>query len=170
MKTLTKKCAWFVIGAFAAALVSSAADSAATNVPPTAPIVLSENTITNLVVIDPTNAAEYAELKTKEASLMAQQHELEQKIFKVFRSLHVSQEEAKKGDQELVEMARDIAKKQAELEKRTAEKYPELGKQAQERDVMTKEHASMRQQLREVRKRMDIIEGRLPAEVKTAKP
>lgn len=169
MMTLTKKCAFLAAGILAMSLAAHAADPAPANVPAT-PVSRPENIVTNLVVINPTNAAEFAALRLKEASLVANQHELELKIFKVFRTLHAAREEASKGDAELVELSREIARKQAELAKRTAEKYPEIGKQSQERDVMTKEHSKLGEQLRDVRKRMDVIQGLLPAEKKPDAP
>ena len=162
MKNLTRKCALVAAGILVVSPVSHAAE--------TTPVFLPENTVTNHIVIAPTNAAEFAELKAKEADLVAQQHALEQKIFKVFRSLHVAREETVKDDKELIELAREIARKQAELEKRTAEKYPQLGKQTQERDSLTKEHSTLGEQLRDIRKRMDVIQGLLPADEKTTPP
>lgn len=134
------------------------------------PATMDVHTVTNLVVINPANAAEFAELRAKELSLVAEQHALELKIFKVFRTLGVARESALKGDQELVELAREIARKQAELEKRTAEKYPEIGKQSTERDTLTKEHSTLAEQLRDVRKRISVIQGLLPAEEKPSAP
>lgn len=127
-------------------------------------------TVTNHIVIDPADAAELSALRSKEAALVAEQRALEQKIFKVFRTLHVARESALKGDKELVELAREIARKQAELEKKTAEKYPEIGKQAQERDSLTKGHSALAEQLRDVRKRISVIQGLLPADEKPAAP
>lgn len=168
MKNLTIKCALVAAGILVASLVSHAATPVPSSTPVALPVFLPGNTITNHIVIAPTNAAEFAELKAKEATLVAEQHALEQKIFKVFRTLHTAREEALKGDQELVELSREIARKQAELEKRTAEKYPDIGKQSRERDAMTKEHSTLGEQLRDVRKRMDVIQGLLPAEKKPA--
>lgn len=127
-------------------------------------------TVTNRVVIDPAHADEVKELRAKELSLVAEQHALELKIFKVFGALHAARESALKGDDELVELAREIARKQAELEKRTAEKYPEIGKQTQERDTMTKEHSGLGEQLRDIRKRISVIQGLLPPEVTSSAP
>lgn len=166
MMSMTIKCAVFAAGILAVSIASHAADAASTNGPATPLVSLPENTVSYRVVISPTNAAEFAELKAKEATLVARQREIEQKLFKVFRTLNVARAEAVKDDKELIEMAREIARKQAELEKRTAEKYPALGKQVEERDAMTKEHSTIAQELRDVRKRKDIIEGLLPAEGK----
>lgn len=167
MMSVTKKCMLSAIGIAAVSIaVSHAADVSPTNGLAAPLVFLPENTVTNQVVVSPTNAAEYAELKAKEADLVARQHEVEQKLFKVFRTLHEAREGAAKEDKELIEMAREIARKQAELEKRTAEKYPELGKQVAERDAMTKQHSDLGKELREVRKRKDIIEGLLPGERK----
>ena len=148
MNILKNRCACWMVAALSVSLVSlaAAADSVQTN------------------------TTEYAELKTKEADFLAQQKVLEQKIMQSFRAVRVAREDATKGDAELVEMAREIAKKQAELEKRVAAKYPDLGKQAQERDTLVKAEADLRQQLRDVRKRMDIIQGVLPADDKTTTP
>lgn len=162
MKNVTYKFVVVATGILVASLISHAAE--------TPPVFLPENTVTNHIVIAPTNAAEFAELRAKEASLVADQHALELKIFKVFRTLHTAREEALKSDQELVELSREIARKQAELEKRTAEKYPEIGKQSQERDAMTKVHSNLGEKLRDVRKKMDVIRGLLPAEKKPAAP
>ena len=170
MMNVMKRCAWVVVVGIAIAHVSPAANTVATNVPPAATVFLPENIITNHVVINPTNAAEFAELTAKEASLVAQQHALELKIFKVFKSLHDARETSIKGDQELIAIERDIARKQAELARRTAEKYPALGKQIQERDTLTKEHSTLGAQLLDVRKRMDVIRGLIPAIDISAKP
>ena len=170
MKNVTYKFVVVAAGILVASLVSHAAGTALTNVSAAPLVFLPENTVTNHIVIAPTNAAEFTELKAKEAALVTQQHAVEQKIFNVFRSLHVAREETVKDDKELIELAREIARKQTELEKRTAEKYPQLGKQTQERDALTKEHSALGEQLRDIRKRMDVIQGLLPSEKKTTTP
>lgn len=170
MTTLTKRYAWFGVCTLATTLLSHATDAAKSSTPATDPVAPLVSTVTNQVVIKPADAAEFAALKANEKTLVAQQHALELKIFKVFRDLHVAREESVKGDDELTAMAREIARKQAELEKRTAEKYPDLGRMTKERDAMTKEHSALGEQLRDIRKRMDIIQGLLPADVKPAAP
>lgn len=138
----------------------------ATAAPPSQSAVPDENCYTNTVVIAPSNSVEYAELVAKQASLVKQQQEWGGKVESVYASLSSARHGRVTQDPELLEMAKDIAAKQAAFDKRKAEKYPELGKAMKARAEVEKEGAEISAQLFEVRKRMAIIEGRIGPDMK----
>lgn len=120
--------------------------------------------ITNTVTINPTNAAAFAELKAQEASIERQLHELEVKINEVFYQLHETRTKAFRDDAELTALAREIQKKQEELEARAAAKYSALGSGIKERDTLTKAHSDLEKHLHEIHNQMDALRGLRPVE------
>jgi len=148
------------------ALVSLSAIAADPSSPVATTAFLPQNIDTNVVTVAPSNSVEYAALQVQEASLIKQQHELELKLNKVFFLLHDTRTRVMRDDAELIALTKEIAAKQVALEKRTGEKYPDLGAQMKERDTMTKAHSDLGEKLWEVRKRQAILEGRIVADLK----
>ena len=69
-------------------------------------------------------------------------------------------------DEELNAMQREIAAKQQAMEKRLAEKYPDISAKLKERQELAKEYSTLVTQLRAIRKKMDQLEAAKPVSAK----
>lgn len=89
-------------------------------------------------------------LKEKERQLDGRRREIIQKLTTMHYPLKQAREKALAEDPELKALVKEIESKQAELEKKLQEKYPDIGKMTQERDALVKEEEKVRSQIMEI--------------------
>jgi len=112
---------------------------------------------TNAPVAADTNAL--AALTAEETKLLAEAKEITIKITEMSYPLREYRQRMMSQDKDLMDINRVIREKQVELEAKLAEKYPDIGAKTKERDELTRKYSDVNSKIRDVRKKMDGIQG-----------
>jgi short-subunit dehydrogenase involved in D-alanine esterification of teichoic acids len=107
----------------------------------------------------PVLSADRAALEAQKKALETQKQEVEEKLWNVIHPMSKARENLLKTDSELMVMSREIAAKQAALEKRLLEKYPDLAAQVKERDALTQGLSDLVVKLNAVREKLNDLDS-----------
>lgn len=109
-------------------------------------------------------AASLAELRAEEIALDNKMRAVTADVIKHLNPIREARDKALKTDPELQAMFREIAAKQAALEKRLLEKFPDIAAKAKESEALTKTHSELNRKLMELRERIAAMEAEKPRE------
>jgi type III secretory pathway component EscV len=105
-------------------------------------------------------------LTLQEEALDLQAREVTQKLISLTRPLWIARQNAMAEDGELRALTAEIDAKRMAIEKKLAEKYPDLAAKMKEQESLMRQHADLSMQLKDVRKKLDGLTA-TPAKVET---